>query len=120
MKPDYWRNNIRELARGRETGKPAFNRIEIMAADGTWEADLRVMEAADGLATLRLLRRWPEVATAKAEPVEAPDGYRVEFIDNNGWRALEPGGHTLTEKRTTRDEAMRRAVEHARKAKGNK
>jgi len=120
MKPDYWRNNIRELARGRETGKPAFNRLEILASDGTWEADLRVMEAADGLVTLRLLRRWPESLVEKQPEQPVPEGYRVEFIDNNGWRALEPGGHTLTEKRTTRDEAMRRAVEHARKAKGNK
>ena len=120
LKPDYWRNNIRELARAREPGKPAFNRLEILASDGTWEADVRVMDAADGLVTLRLLRRWPEAAVEKQPEQPVPEGYRVEFIDNNGWRALEPGGTTLTEKRTTRDEALRRAIEHSRKAKGGK
>jgi hypothetical protein len=122
MVPTYWRNNIRDLSRTREPGKSAFNRIEILAADGTWEADVRVMDAADGIATLRLLRVWPENgANAAKEPeVSAPDGYRVEFIENNGWRALEPGGNMLIEKRTTRDEALKRAQEHSRKAKGSK
>lgn len=119
LKPDYWRNNIRDLSRSRD-GKPAFNRIELMAADASWEADVRVMEVSDGLVTLRVLRRWPESLVEKQPEQPVPEGYRVEFIDANGWRALEPGGTTLTEKRTTRDEAMRRAVEHARKAKGNK
>lgn len=120
LKRDFWRNNARELARSREPGKPSFNKIEILASDGSWEATVRVMEVADGLAELRLLHRWPEQAIEKVAETPPPDGYRVEFIEDNGWRALEPGGTMLTEKRTTRDEALRRAIEHSRKAKGGK
>ena len=113
---DYWRNVIREVSQQRINQRHAFNRIEILAEDGTWEAEIRIMAVDGHDVTARLLRQWPEPTKAVQTKVEAPEGYTVEHVSGNGWRALEPGGTTLIEKRTTRDEALNRALDHSRKA----
>lgn len=118
MRPDYWSNVRREAGLQRVVGRHAWNKIEIIAEDGTWEADLRVMAVDGGLVTTRLLRAWRETETKAETPV--PDGYTVEHIPNNGWRALDRKGQILTEKRSTRDQAMAAVAEHQRAVKGGK
>ncbi len=113
-RPDYWRNVVKEAGQQRILGRHAWNRIEILAEDGTWEAELRVLSAGDGLVHTRVLRAWN--AETKTE-APAPNGYTVEYISGNGWRAIDPGGAILTEKRTARDDALRAAELHAAKAK---
>lgn len=116
-RPDYWRNVAKEAGQQRIAGKHAWNRIEIIAEDGTWEAELRVLSVADGLVHTRTLRTWS--ADAKKDPA-APEGYVLEHIQSNGWRALDPGGLVVAEKKTTRDAALNAALDHHRKAKGGR
>lgn len=116
MRPDYFKNCVREAGYQRIAGRHAWNKIELLADDGTWEAMLRVMSVGDGLVTTRLLSHWQEEPKKKLGQV--PDGYRVEFIKENGWRALEPGGAMLGEKLPTKAEATDLAINHATKARG--
>jgi hypothetical protein len=116
-RPDYWRNNARECGQSRINGRPSFNRIEILAEDGTWEADLRVLSVADGLVHTRLLREWSEPAKPGRKPA-VPDGYTVEHIQGNGWRALDPNSEIVGQRLPTEEGAVRAAADHARRAKG--
>lgn len=116
--PAYWRNVIRECSQQRIGGRHAYNRIEILAEDGTWEAELRVMSAGDGLVHTRLLREWKAEVKVGRKPT-APEGYVVEHITGNGWRALDPAGEFVAQRLTTEDEAVRAAAAHARKVKGD-
>jgi hypothetical protein len=55
----------------------------------------------------------------KAQPgrkPSVPEGYKVEFIEGSGWRALSDKNYVVTEKVVTEDEALRAAVDHARSA----
>lgn len=113
-RPDYWRNVVKEAGQQRVIGRHAWNTIRVIAEDGTWAAEMLVTAAADGLVHTRLLHEWDWRLKAEAA---APAGYTVEHVAANGWRALEPGGTTLVEKRTTRDEALSVAQAHAAKAR---
>lgn len=115
QRPDYWRNCLRELGQQRIGGRHAWNKIEIIAEDGTWEAELRVVAVGDGLVQTRLLREWSAPKTPGRKPA-LPDGYRVEHIEGNGWRALDPNGAIVRDKLQTEEMAVRAASQHARTA----
>lgn len=114
--PRYWRNVIRELGQQRIAGKHAFNRIEILAEDGTWEADLRIMSVGDGLVHTRLLREWKAEARPGRKPA-VPEGYVIEYIAANGWRALDPAGEIVGQRFAMEEEAIRAAASHAKRVK---
>lgn len=121
LMPDYWTHCTRELGQQRVIGRHAWNKIEIIAEDGTWEAELRVLkieQGANGAASFvhtRLLSSWQDSPKPGRKP-SAPDGYTVEHIHENGWRAMDSKGRLVIEKQTTEEEAMKAAREHARKA----
>lgn len=119
QEPSYFGHNIRECARSRLAGRHAWNRIEVIAEDGSFEVELRVVSVdADARHVhTRIIRQWPEAKRSAAPP---PEGYTVEHVQGNGWRALDRNAGTVTEKRATRDEALLAAVEHHRKAKGQR
>jgi len=119
LRPDYWQNSVRELGQQRVIGRHAFNRVEILAEDGSWEAELRVMSVDKNLVTMRLLREWTAPQATRSD-VTVPEGYKVEHIGGNGWRALDPKGQILIEKQTDRAKAVQAAVEHGGKAKGGR
>ena len=116
-RPDYWKNVIREVGQQRTIGRHAWNRIEIIAEDGTWEADLRVL-GIDGsnLVTTRVIREWTDPKAAVKLAV--PKGYLVEHITGNGWRALAPGGDIILTGKATEQAAIADAIDHVRRAKG--
>lgn len=107
----------------RVLGRHAWNKIEIIAEDGSWEAELRVLKVEQGasgapsLVHTRLLSSWQEPAKP-GRKISLPDGYVVEHISENGWRALDPKGQTIIEKQTTEDQALKAAVAHAKKSGG--
>lgn len=112
--PNYWRNVTRECGQARVAGRGAWNKIEIIAEDGSWEAELRIVSVGDGLVTTRVLRHW---AGDTVDEKPAPEGYKVEHIPGNGWRALDGRNQTLTEKRASRDDALQAAVRHHEKSR---
>ena len=118
--PDYWGNCVRELAQQRVFGRNSWNKIELIAEDGTWEAELRVLSVKDGLVHTRVLRVWPEqpaiAAKPAAPPAQVPAGYTVEHIPENGWRALDRKGNVIIEKQSVEDDALKAAITHAKKA----
>jgi len=114
-RPDYWRNVVRECAQSRYAGRSSWNRIEIIAEDGTWEAELRILSAADGLVTTRVIREWSAPKQVGRKP-SVPDGYVIEHIPNNGWRALDSHGAVVSERLPIEDDAIRAASQHSKKA----
>jgi hypothetical protein len=111
VRPDYWKHNLRELGETTVRGRHAFNRIEILAEDGSWEVDLRVMEIDRELemVKLRVLRVWRDTSLDVALPV----GYEIEFISGNGWRAWAPDGTGLIEKAAMRQLALDAVLAHS-------
>lgn len=117
QRPDYWRNVTRECGQQRVVGRHAWSRIEIIAEDGTWEAELRILTVANGLVHTRLLREWTAPQKPGRKP-NVPDGYTVEHITGNGWRALDPNGAPVAVNQTTEDDATRAAYAHSKQSKG--
>lgn len=117
QRPDYLRNVLRECGQQRQPTKHAWNKIEIIAEDGTWEAELRITSVADGLVTTRALRVWRDPKAA--DKPATPKGYKTEHVPSNGWRSLDPAGAVIVEKKQTEIEAIRAAIDHAKKAKGD-
>lgn len=116
-KPTFWRNNVAACARARTPGRNPWNKIEIIAEDGTWEALLRIVNAADGLVTTRVLWSWSEPAKPGRKP-SVPEGYTVEYIASNGWRALNVDGVIIADRLPVEEQAVRAAADHAKRAKG--
>ena len=110
LQADYWTNVAREAGQTRVPGRHAWNKIEVLAEDGTWEAELRVTSVVGGQVHVRLLREWQQQAVA--ETAAAPDGYTLEHVTGNGWRARDRKGQVIIEKRQTRDQALMAAVAH--------
>jgi hypothetical protein len=118
QQPSYWKSVVKEAGQQRVLGRHAWNRIEIIAEDGTWEAELRVLSVVDGpsaLVNTRLIREWHAPVKAGRKPA-VPEGYIVEHITNNGWRARDPGGQIIAANLSIEDEAIRAAANHAKKA----
>ncbi len=121
QRPDYWRNCTREAGQQRVPSRHAWNKIEILAEDGTWEAELRVLSVSagaagtGGLVHTRLIREWSAPAKPGRKPA-LPDGYVVEHIPGNGWRTLDPNGMPVATNLPIEDDAIRAAANHAKKA----
>lgn len=122
QQPDYWSLNTRELGMQRVLGRHAWNKIEIIAEDGSWEADLRVLSVEQGVAGAggrvftRTIREWHKPVEQRKAAV--PEGYKVEHIQGNGWRVVDPKSNVIRDKIAIEDEAVRTAVNHARKGRG--
>lgn len=115
QRPDYWRNVLREVGQQRIVGRNAWNKIEILAEDGSWEAELRILSVADGLVQTRVIREWSQPAKPGRKP-GAPEGYVIEHIPNNGWRVLDPNGQPVASKLSNEEDANRAAASHSKKA----
>lgn len=116
--PEYFRHNERACGFTRSGSKNAWNKIEIIAEDGSWEADLRILSVANGLVETRVIRHWETQAKPGRKP-SVPDGYKVEHIQDHGWRALDRFGEPIVQKQPTEDKALAAAIDHNRRAKGN-
>lgn len=116
MRPDYWRDLTRELGAQRVDGKHAWNKVEILAEDGTWEADLRVLSVDAGLVHTRCIREWNAPAKPGRKPA-LPEGYKVEHIPGSGWRAIDAAGGLVSTHLPIEDDAIRAASAHAKKIK---
>lgn len=112
-RPDYWRNNVRDVGKARYAGENPWNRIEVIAEDGSWEAEFRVVSVSGTLVTTRVLRSW-QAETKSVKKLDVPKGFKVEFLSGMGWRVLDPHLTIVAEKVTTEDEAVRMAVDNHR------
>lgn len=114
IRPDYWRNVTREAGQQRVPNRHAWNKIEILAEDGTWEAELRVLSVDHGLVHVRVVREWAAPAKPGRKPA-LPEGYTVEHILSNGWRTLDPHGTPIATNLPIEEDAIRAASTHSKK-----
>lgn len=83
----FWSNAYKLLER-----KP-LSLVELIAEDGSWEAEVRVLAVDDvGNIRFRILRHW-QAQEIKKDAL--PKGYRVEFVRDNGWRCIDPSGQQV-------------------------
>ena len=86
--------------------------IDLVAEDGEWEASVRVLQATPTVMKFRVLSQWQPDAKDAAR--KAPDGVKVEFITEAGWRALFGDGTVIAERLPTRLDAIDAACAHVR------
>lgn len=118
LRKDYWKNLTRECSQQRIPGRHAWNRVEIIAEDGSWEAELRILAVGPDHVEMRLLREWRQPAEKAARKAKS-DGYKVEMVPGNGWRAVGPKNFVIAEKLLTEAEAQKAAEDHAARMKGD-
>lgn len=112
---DYWRNNAADLKVQRYAGTRPWHRIEVIADDGSWEAELRVLHVdTTGNVETRVLRAWHgDIKQLRA--AEPPKGYRIEHVTARGWRVIDPRGAIIVAEKVTESEALGIAIDHARR-----
>lgn len=106
LRPGYWRNHWRILPRNTE--------IAVLAADGTWEARLRVVASGEAFARSRVLWMWT------AEPVDLsllPTGWTLEYVDS-GWRVKNATSQVVTHSHPTQELALDASVGMVAKLRG--
>lgn len=103
LAPSYWANAWKRFE-GKERST-----VDFIAEDGSWELYARIVKVGEGKVIFRVLRDWME-PNANAE---VPEGYRVEFISENGWRGIDPTGAVIVDKQPERGFALDVVLEHA-------
>ena len=73
LDPSFWRH---------ATILKPNDRLELVAEDGSWDADVRVTAASPGFAVLRVLREWRAPVDALQGEAGAPT---VGFVPQSGW-----------------------------------
>ncbi|MFT4079309.1 hypothetical protein [Rhodomicrobium sp.] len=90
LDPEFWRN---------QTCFKANDRIEAVAADGSFDCDLRIISAGPGFVMTRLLREWRAPETS-----DHNDGARVGLAPGQGFVAYGRDGSPIS-RHGTKDEA---------------
>lgn len=94
MKSAYWRNAWKVFE------NRVYSTIDLVAEDNTWEAQVRILSAANGDVVLRLISQWA------APKSEVPAGYTSEHVPGQGWRLLDSDGLIVTEGAATEADAI--------------
>ena len=68
------------------------DRLELVAEDGSWDLDARVVNASAGFAVLRLLRVWKAPTEALQGDVGEPT---VAFVPQSGWVLFGADGNPV-------------------------
>ena len=84
LEPDYW-THCKMLK--------AKDRIEAVAKDGAWFADLLVMSAGQHGAKLKVLN-YVDLVESKSE-VASADEFKVEFAGRHKWRVVRLQDHEV-------------------------
>lgn len=105
--PAYWRTVWREFSRGK------WPEIRVVCEDGSWHAMLCVYGWGEGFAKVSVLWKAEPRGIPGRKP-NTPEGYRVEYIKGQGWRALDPAGDVICQNQMVEEEATRIAAAHAK------
>lgn len=109
LSSSYWRNAWKVLE-----GKK-YSTIDLLADDGSFDVTVRILDATATSMEFRVVREW-EPKRAPGRKPNVPNGYTVEHLPDQGWRAVAPDGTVLIEKKASEDDALKAALNHARKA----
>ena len=110
MSPDYWAHLAGKMK--------VDDRIEVVAQDGSFDADLRVIAVDSRMlwAQVRVLRGWPEALWAplaveeKPELLDAKD-YKYEFAGPHKFRIINATGDVVETHIPTKEAAIARIAE---------
>lgn len=117
MVPKFWAHHVANLK--------INDLIDIVAADDSWDVQLRVVEKGIGYVKMRPRMVWMREETNARTPdqpanePDMPEGYKVTFSPNKQvlWQATTIDPHAVVSKgHKSRVEAINAAIAHARKA----
>lgn len=117
MVPKFWAHHVANLK--------INDLIDIVAADDSWDVQLRVVEKGIGYVKMRPRMVWMREETKARTPdqpanePDMPEGYKVTFSPNKQvlWQVTTIDPHAVVSKgHKSRVEAINAAIAHARKA----
>lgn len=106
MDPDLWVHIARKFA--------VNDTITVLAADGSFDCDLRVVEIDPRFfwVRVRMLRLYQDVEASQKMPRTVDEaGYRIEFGGAHKWRIIDRVGDIVEKGIPTRAEAEARLVD---------
>lgn len=100
LKPIFWAHVAKQMHRR--------DRLEVHAYNGTWAADLLVLDCADLMAKVAVLHKYDLQTAAGAVPLPEPpqNTYKYDFTKAAGWRVIRiEDGEVMFKGSKTKDEA---------------
>lgn len=110
LEPDYWAHVVTRL-------RP-MDVIEVVALDGSFDAELRVMSIKENIPTFRVLRECHVREAEDTSQPDASDRYETRHFGRGVWGVVERSSGSRVWEGGTKDEAgaERLRLEAARKA----
>jgi len=112
MRPNFWAHHVNRLR--------VKDIVDVLATDGSYDVQFRVLSKGVGFVNLRPLRIWQReeeraVEAGEVELPALPEGYTVNFAPKQKWRVMTDEPHTIISKdHESKLEAYRAAIAHAR------
>lgn len=113
LTPRFWAHHVAKLK--------VNTKIEVVAEDGSFDLELRVVKTGVGYVHVRVLREWKRVSAPAAEQVpdvsetDIPEGYIVNHAPKTKWRFLtEEPKLEIARDFATKEHAIAAAIAHAK------
>lgn len=103
LRPRYWKNLWRQLARAKNT------RLTVICEDGSWEAELRVVSTGEGFAKCRVLNEW-HMEKKPGRKKTLPNGWTIDYV-SDGWRVRNADGEVITSGHSVQEDAVEAALQ---------
>lgn len=106
LEPSFWAHAATEIDR-----RFRNHRIEVIAEDGSFDVDLRVLKVGERMVSVRLLREAPNTKGGVADISAEQELPRIDFVrgrgDNAGWRVLDATGQVYSDRIEGKENAQR-------------
>lgn len=107
LRPDYWAHVAANILPG--------DRIDVLAEDMSYFAELLVVDASRQWVKVKLLRKT-ELSSEESQPIEADDEHEVKWRGNRRWSVVRKAdGAILQEELSSKSAAYAWLSEHQKK-----
>ena len=108
LSASYWRNAWKVMENRR------YSEVTFISDDGAFDVTARLLAIDATTVEWRVIREWEPKRAAGRKP-NVPDGYVVEHLPGDGWRAVAPDGSIIVAKKSTESDALSAALTYSKK-----